>query len=96
VNQAAAMLTSSAARPAKLIKGGVTFSEAARRLHATGKVLMEIVINEKGRVESLKALSGNPLLVMSATQSMKEWIYEPATIDGRPIKVSTQVNVDFQ
>ena len=68
----------------------------ARRVHAVGKVLMEVVINEQGRVESVKGINGNPLLVMAATQSMRDWTYEPATVDGRPTKVSTQVSVEFQ
>jgi len=95
INQAAMLLTSSA-KPAKLIKGGVQYTEMARRVHAVGKVVMEIVINEQGRVERVKGVSGNPILVVSATQAMKDWIYEPATVDGRPTKVSTQVTVDFQ
>ena len=95
INQAAAMLTSSA-KPAKLLKGGVQYTEMARRVHAVGRVMMEIVINEQGKVERVKGLSGNPLLIIAASQSMKEWLYEPATVDGRPTKVSTQVSVDFQ
>jgi TonB family protein len=96
VKQAAAMLTTSSAKPARLIKGGVQYNDMARRQHLTGKVVMEFVINEQGRLESIKGVSGNPLLVMSAAQSMKDWAYEPAMVDGRPTKVSTQVTVDFQ
>ena len=57
-------------------KTNPVLSEVARRLSITGKVKLEVTIAPDGRVKSVRALGGHPLLVQSCVECVKEWKYE--------------------
>ena len=59
-------------------KSGVTYPELARRMNISGKVRIEVVIAPDGRVRSVKAIGGHPLLVQACIDAAKDWKYEPA------------------
>jgi protein TonB len=60
-----------------------------------GKVELQIRIGKDGRVIEAKVLSGDPLLVDAAMESVKQWLYEPMVLNGVPVEVITQVDVNF-
>lgn len=49
----------------------------ARQLNVTGKVKLEVTISPDGRVTSARTVGGSPLLVLTATEAVKKWRYEP-------------------
>ena len=57
-------------------KTNPVLSEVARRMSITGKVKLEVTIAPDGRVKSVCALGGHPLLVQSCVECVKEWKYE--------------------
>jgi len=57
-------------------KTNPVLSEVARRMSITGKVKLEVTIAPDGRVKSVRALGGHPLLVQSCVECVKEWKYE--------------------
>lgn len=64
--------------------------------HKEGVVILQAVITKTGTVEELTLLrSADPLLDQAAMSAVKQWIYKPATINGRPIKVYFTVTVNF-
>lgn len=65
--------------------------ELARRMNITGKVRVEVVIAPDGHVKSSRALGGNPVLVQSCLESVKEWKFEPA-----PEESTQVVEFDFR
>jgi len=68
----------------------------ARAARIQGDVLLDVTIGEDGTVESIKAVSGHPLLIPAAIDAVKQWRYKPFTVDGKAVRVSTQVKVNFQ
>jgi protein TonB len=48
-----------------------------------------------GRIENLQLVSGNPLLVPAAVEAVKQWVYEPTLLNGVPVEVVTQIDVNF-
>ena len=67
----------------------------AKAAHVSGQVELQIEIAEDGRVISANAVSGPPMLVSSAQECVKQWVYEPVLIDGKPVSTSTTVTIRF-
>jgi protein TonB len=84
-------------RPPELVtKVQPEYPEVARRARAEGKVILEIVVNRNGEVESAKVLKSHPLFDQAAIDAVKKWKYNPALQSGRPVKVYITVVVDFK
>jgi protein TonB len=67
----------------------------ARETHIRGTVLVEAVIDEKGNVVQARIVSGHPLLIAAALKAVLQWKYEPTSLNGQPISVVLQVQVNF-
>ncbi len=67
-------------------------AEAAR---IQGTVRLEAVISTDGTIQNLKVLSGNPLLVPTALQTVRTWRYRPTLLNGQPVEVVTEIDVNF-
>jgi TonB family protein len=71
------------------------YPEEARAKGVEGVVTLEAVIGADGAVQSLSVISGDPLLVPAALESVKGWTYRPTLLNGMPIEVLTQIEVSF-
>jgi protein TonB len=40
-------------------------------------------------------VSGHPLLVPSALEAVKQWAYRPTLLNGEPVEVETDIDVNF-
>src|SRR5215471_619961 len=69
---------------------------AARHSHITGTVIVEIMIDECGRVISSKALSGPAELRESAEHAARAWLFGPTRLYEIPVKVIGTVTFNFQ
>ena len=67
----------------------------ARQARIQGTVKLTAIIAKNGSIEKLEVLSGHPLLVPSALQAVKQWRYKPTLLNGQPVEVVTQVDVNF-
>jgi protein TonB len=67
----------------------------ARQAHIQGKVVLDADISKNGGVETLKVISGHPLLVQAALDAVKQWRYKPYLLNGEPVAVNTQIIVGF-
>lgn len=67
----------------------------ARDARIAGTVRLQAIISKDGKVEDLKLLSGQPLLVQSAMDAVKKWLYKPTYLNGTPVEVLTEVDVNF-
>jgi protein TonB len=64
--------------------------------HISGPVELEGIIGTDGRIRDLHALSGNPLLVPAAVEAVRQWIYTPTLLDGKPVEVIGPITVIFR
>jgi protein TonB len=67
----------------------------ARQARIQGTVILQAVIGKDGTVQNLRVLSGHPMLVQSAIDAVRQWRYKPYYLNGEPVEVDTQINVNF-
>lgn len=68
-------------------------SELRRGIEDT--VQVRLLINEKGRVEDVEFLAGGPSFQRALESVVYRWKFEPAVVDGRPVKVWGTKTVQF-
>ena len=68
----------------------------ARAAHASGEVVVMVVLDEEGKVIAAQAVSGHPLLQAAAVKAARESTFEPTTVDGKPVKVTGTILYNFQ
>ena len=82
--------------PPKLIKEvEPVYPEEARKAGVEGVVIMEATTDLYGRVAGIKVLRSIPALDQAAVDALKQWVYEPMVIDGKPQEVTFTVTVRF-
>jgi len=67
----------------------------ARAARVQGVVTFQALIGVEGHVHSVQLVSGPPLLVRAARDSVQQWVYQPTLVDGTPAEVITTVDVNF-
>lgn len=67
----------------------------AKEARIQGVVKLSAVIGKDGSIQTLEVLSGHPLLVPSAVESVKQWVYQPTLLNGNPVEVVTQIDVNY-
>jgi TonB family protein len=67
----------------------------AKQARISGVVKLMAVIARDGSITDLRVISGHPLLIPAALDAVKTWRYSPTTLNGNPVEVSTQIDVNF-
>jgi protein TonB len=89
-------LAASRCQGAKLIKRvEPTYPPLARQTRISGTVRLHAIIGKDGAVQEVEVVSGHPLLLQAAMNAVKQWVYQPTLLDGKPVKVDTTVDVIF-
>jgi periplasmic protein TonB len=60
-----------------------------------GTVVVAAIIGTDGRIDSLRVVSGSPLLANAAVEAIRLARYRPWTLSGQPVEVETTINVVF-
>ena len=60
-----------------------------------GTVVLQAVIGKDGTIRELRLISGHPMLTAAAIEAVRQWRYRPYLLNGEPVEVDTQVNVNF-
>ena len=72
------------------------YPSIAAQSRIEGVVVLECVIDPRGRVVDVKVLRGLPLLDDAATDAVRQWVYTPTLINGVPTSVIMTVRVTFR
>jgi TonB family protein len=68
----------------------------AKSARIQGSVVLQEIVGTDGAVQNLKVVSAaSPLLVQSAMDAVKQWVYQPTLLNGSPVPVLTTVTVNF-
>jgi TonB family protein len=81
--------------PRVLTKTLPVVPEAALASGTTGDVVLSVVVDTAGRVVTARVVSGPAALRNAALEAVRQWDYEPALQDGRPVAVQIFVTVNF-
>jgi protein TonB len=72
------------------------YPEELRRQGIQGEVGLQVAIDEKGTVAAVKVSRPlHPYLDFAAVQAVRQWTFEPATKDGKPISFNANLTVVF-
>jgi len=72
------------------------YPELARQARVEGAVILEATTDTYGRVDSIRVLRSIPLLDQAAVDALRQWVYEPVVIDGKPQSVTFTVTMQFK
>lgn len=72
------------------------YPRTARAIGAAGQVGVKVLVDETGTVVSARAVSGHPLLRGSAVQAARGAIFEPASLNNKPIMVIGMIIYRFR
>ncbi len=67
----------------------------ARATRQQGRVRLQAIVGADGAIRNLRLISGPPLLVESALEAVGRWRYRPTILNGVPVEVTTEVEVNF-
>lgn len=67
----------------------------AKAARIQGTVVISAIIGKDGSVQSMRLISGHPMLAPAAMDAVKQWKYRPYTLNGNPVEVNTQITVNF-
>ena len=83
-------------QPARLLKSvPPVYPQIARSSRAGGDVTVDALIDADGNVTNLKVVSGPPILRQAAMEAIKQWKYDPARLNGRPVAIHLTSTVRF-
>lgn len=86
-----------AAQPLYRLNPPPSYPLAARQRQDEGTVLLDVLVDEKGRVGELRIAtsSGHPLLDRAALKGVRRWRFEPGRRDQEKIPMWVQVPIRF-
>jgi TonB family protein len=84
-------------KPARLIFSvPPSYPMLAKSQHVSGNVLVDALIDATGRVTSMSVVSGPTLLHQAAMDALKQWKYQPASLDGKAVPMHLAVTIRFR
>lgn len=73
------------------------FTEVAFRAGVQGKVVLDVVVGEEGGVVCARVVKGLPFGLDEAARSgLAQWWFEPLVVDGKAVRFSGLVDVEFR
>jgi TonB family protein len=93
-------------RPKGPISGGVlngraiskpqpSYPPIAKAANASGTVVVQVLIDEDGKVVQAHAVSGHPLLRNAAEEAARNARFSPTQLSGQPVKVTGVITYNF-
>jgi protein TonB len=67
----------------------------AKSARVQGTIKLQAIIAVNGTIKNLKLISGPPLLVNAAMEAVRRWQYKPTLLNGSPVEVITEIDVNF-
>jgi protein TonB len=84
-------------KPAKLISSvAPTYTAMAKNQHVYGDVLIDALIDANGHVTTMKVISGPALLHQAAMTALRQWKYQPASLNGKAVPMHLTVTMKFR
>jgi TonB family protein len=83
--------------PRVLSRADPEYSEEARAAKINGTVLLQVVVGKDGiahHINVLKGLDGG--LDIKAVEAVQKWKFEPGTLNGEPVDVRAQIEINFR
>ena len=84
-------------KQAKLISSvPPSYPALAKSQRVSGSVVIDALIDVSGRVTTMKVVSGPGLLHQAAMDALRQWKYQPATLNGNATAMHLTVTIQFR
>ena len=80
---------------AKVRGSNPAYPPLAKQARIQGHLVFTAIIGRDGTIQNLQLVSGHPLLVPAAQAAVSQWVYRPTLLNGEPVEVITQIDVNF-
>jgi TonB family protein len=82
--------------PMKVLKEvKAVYPAIAKTRRISGQITVEFTIGKDGKAHNLKMVGGQPIFRDAAYDSIKQWVFKPAMLNGEPIEQTTQIKMQF-
>jgi protein TonB len=71
------------------------FPPIAKQMNLSGRVEVDLHVEETGKVDKVDAVSGNPILAGAAIAAAKRWKFQPFEAEGKPTKAVVRIAFSF-
>jgi protein TonB len=71
------------------------YPDLAKQARVEGIVHLAVIIAKDGTIQEIRSLGGPSLLIQSAMDAVKQWVYRTTLLNGQPVQVETTVDVNF-
>jgi TonB family protein len=79
-----------------LKKVNAVYPPAAKEARIKGTVILRVLVDRTGEVEDVEVLKGLPKgLSDAAVTAVRQWRFEPATVDGKPVPARFTLTFNF-
>lgn len=79
-----------------LKKVDAVYPSAAKEARVQGTVILHVLVGKNGEVEDVEVLKGLPKgLSEAAVAAVRQWRFEPATVDGKPVPARATLTFNF-
>jgi protein TonB len=82
--------------PVARSKAMPAYPDDARKQGIEALVVVKFVVDESGQVIDLKIVKGHPLFDEVVLAAVRAWTFEPATLEGRPVRMARMVKIPFR
>jgi len=81
---------------AKLVFGPKPiYPPLAKQARISGTVSLAARISADGHIRDLRVAGGHPMLIAAAIEAVRQWVYQPTLLNGQPVEVLTDIQVNF-
>ncbi len=72
------------------------YPAVARAARASGTVIVQVTVDESGKVTEARAVSGHPLLQAAAVAAARSARFSPTLLSGKPVRVTGLITYKFE
>lgn len=72
-----------------------TYPLLAQQTRVEGSVVLQVIIAADGVIQSMRVLSGPPILASAAREAVRNWRFKPYLQNGQPVETSATITVNL-
>jgi TonB family protein len=67
----------------------------AKAARIEGTVKFTVIVNIDGHIKDAQVVSGHPALIPAAKEAVRQWVFRPTLLNGKPVEVETEIDINF-
>lgn len=67
-----------------------------KHLHISGTVLIDVLVDQNGKVQCAVAKSGHPMLIARSIEAASKWEFKPYLFQQQPVAIRTIIEFSYK